>query len=166
MRLIMVSALALAVAACGSAGDTRSDGEIQMKAGKWSQTMVVEKFELPGAPPEVAGMLQGMVGQEQTTETCMTEDQVAKGWEEQAKQSMQGQACETDSFDAGGGDLSGKVVCKAENGGGATMTIDGDYSAEEMNMTMTAEINDPNIPGGEGTMVMKMSGKRVGDCDA
>jgi hypothetical protein len=168
MRLIMVSALALAFAACGSAdgsGDGRSDGEIQMKAGKWSNTMVVEKFELPGAPPEVAGMLQGMIGQEQTTETCMTQDQVDKGWEEQAKNSMQGQACETDSFDADGGSLNGKVTCKAENGGGATMTIEGDYAAEQMNMTMTAEISDPSMPGGSGTMVMKMSGKRIGDCD-
>jgi len=165
MRLTMVSALALAVAACGSAGEQREDGEIQMKAGKWSQSMVVEKFELPGAPPEIAEMLQGMVGQEQTSESCMTQDQVDKGWAEQAKQSMQGQACETEAFDADGGTLSGTVTCTAENGGGATMTIDGEYDDEQMNMTMTAEINDPTMPGGAGTMVMKMSGKRLGDCD-
>jgi len=166
MRLIMVSALALAVAACGTAGEERADSEIQIKAGKWSQSMVVDKFELPGAPPEVAEMLQGMVGQEQTTESCMTQDQVDKGWADQAKQSMHGQACETEAFDADGGTLSGKVICTAENGGGATMTIDGEYDDKQMSMTMTAEINDPTMPGGSGTMVMTVSGKHLGDCDA
>lgn len=163
MRAVLVSGLALAVAACGSSGD-RADGEVQMKAGNWSQTMVVEKFEIPGAPPEVAGMLQQMVGKEQKSETCMTEDQVAKGWEEQAKNAMQGQACQTENFDAAGGKLSGKVVCKETNGAGATMLMDGEYDAESMAMTMTAEISDPSMPGGKGSMVMKLSGQRTGDC--
>lgn len=165
MRMIVVSTLALALAACGSSGD-RADGEVQMKAGKWTQTMVIEKFELPGAPPEIAAMMQQMIGQEQSSETCMTEDQVAKGWAEQAKESMQGQACETESFDASDGKLSGKVVCSEDKGGSATMMLDGDYDAESMAMTMTAEIQSADMPGGKGTMIMKLSGKRIGECDS
>ncbi len=165
MRVVLVSGLALAVAACGSAGD-RADGEIQMKAGKWSQTMVIESFEVPGAPAEVTDMLKQMVGQEQSSESCMTQDQVDKGWGEQAKQAMAGQDCSTESFDAVGGKLSGEVVCKSAAGSAATMSIEGEYDAESMSMTMSADINDPSLSGETGKMVMKVTGKRVGDCDA
>ena len=175
MRLIIISVLALTAAACTKvdddgqpveAGDTRSDGEIQMNAGKWSQTMVIEKFELPGAPPEVSGALQQMVGNEQTSESCLTENEVAKGFEESAKNAMAGQTCSTENFSAAGGDLAGRVVCKEEDGSGATMTIDGGYTADTMNMRMTADISGPQMPEGNGTMVMRITGKRLGECDA
>ena len=166
MRMLAVSVLALGLAACGSSGGDRADGEIQMKAGKWAQTMVVEEFDLPGAPPQVAEMLKGMIGQEQKSESCMTEDQVAKGWEEQAKNSMEGQDCVTETFDATGGSLNGKVVCKSPGGAGATMAITGDYGANSMNMKMAADIEDPKMPGGKGKMVMSIKSQRVGECDA
>ncbi len=173
MRMAMVSMLALGLAACSPAGDgavdgggTRADGEVQMNAGKWTQTMVVEKFELPGAPPEVAQVLQQMVGNEQTSESCMTENEVAKGFEESAKKAMAGQSCKSQNFSAAGGNLTGRVVCEEPDGAGATMTIDGEYTADALDMQMTADITDPDMPGGKGQMVMRITGKRIGECDA
>lgn len=161
MRLLILLAASTTLAAC-SAGD-RDDGDIKMKAGKWSQSMTVESFDLPEAPPEVAEMMQAMVGQTQTTEVCMTEDQVAKGWEEQAKSQMSSEECETESFSAQGGKLTGKVTCAAPDGGSAVMTIDGSYSDTSMDMLMSSDITDRNMGGGK--MVMRLAGERVGDCD-
>ncbi|MGB7408009.1 MAG: DUF3617 domain-containing protein [Pontixanthobacter sp.] len=166
MRIICVPILAIALSACSAAEGDGPNGEIKMNAGKWSQTMTIEKFELPGAPPEAEEMLQQMIGQTQTNESCLTEDEVAKGFEEQAKQSMAGQACDTESFSAKGGELTGKITCQEPNGAGAVMTVEGDYTADSMDMTLTADISDPSMPDGNGTMVMVMTGKRLGECDA
>lgn len=174
MRIIGIAVLALALASCsavddeasGEPGSERADGELQMAAGKWSQTLTIQKFELPGAPPEVEQMLQQMVGNEQTSESCMTQDEVARGFEEQAKQSMKGKNCNSENFSAKGGKLMGKVVCKEPNGAAVNMAIDGKYTPNQMDMTMTADITDPSMPGGKGKMVMTIAGKRLGECDA
>ncbi len=168
MRIIIVSAMALGAAACSSdsAGPAATGGDLEMLAGNWSQTTVIESFEMPGVPPEVAEMLQQVVGQTQTSQTCMTRDQIKQGFEEQAQKSMAGQDCTTEDFSSDDGKLSGKIVCRKDGGEGAAVTIDGRYTPETMAMTMTAEITDPSMPGGSGVMVMKMTGERVGDCDA
>ena len=170
MKRVLLGAAVLALASCGEGatdvGEERSDGQIQMQAGKWKNTMVIEKFDMPGAPPEAAQFLQAMVGQETSNEQCMTEDEVAKGLEEQAKGSMDNEECTTEEFSAQGGKIKGRILCNAENGGTAKMTIDGDHTGTSMNMQMTAEIEDSSMPGGQATMVMRVTGERIGDCDA
>lgn len=170
MRFIIFSALGLSLAACGSPGEESNgaaqlaDAGIEMKAGNWQHTMVVEKFDLPGVPPEVKAMLQQNIGKAQTVDSCMTDEQIANGWKEQATRSVQGQACETDNYSAKNGKLTGKIVCKDERGADATMVMQGVYTADTMSLTTTADITDPSMPGEKGTMVMKMTGKRTGDC--
>lgn len=170
MRILVLPALALVLASCGSADSITGGGdEVTMQPGKWSNTSVMEKFDIPGAPPEAAGMFAAMVGQEQTTETCMTEEDTAdaaKKLEEMAKGSIGDEGCTSEEFSMDGGKISGKVTCTNEGGGSGVMSIEGTHSPTEMAMTLTADIKDPSMPGGEAQMVMKMSGKRLGDCDA
>ncbi|MFZ1743485.1 MAG: DUF3617 domain-containing protein [Pontixanthobacter sp.] len=169
MRILMVPALALVLTSCGSADSVMGgSNEVKMEPGKWSNTMVVEKFEMPGAPPEAAGIFAAMVGKEQTTESCMTKEEAAeasKKIEEMAKGSIGEDSCKSDSFSMNGGKINGKVTCTNKGGGSGVMTIVGTHSSTAMDMTMTADIKDPKMPGGAAQMVMKMSGKRVGDCD-
>nr|WP_161593771.1 DUF3617 domain-containing protein [Parerythrobacter lutipelagi] len=164
--IVAVAALALPLAACGEGGPL-GGGDVKMQGGKWSNTMVIEKFEIPGAPPEAAGLFQAMVGQEQTTEECRTDEEMQKGLDELAQGPMDNnEDCTTESMDVGGGNISGKVVCKSPTGGSATMVIDGSHTDSSMDMTMTVDMEDPTMPGGKGTMVMKVTGQRLGDCDA
>ena len=53
------------VAACGKA-----DGELT--PGNWKNTMAMTKFDIPGAPPEVAARAKAILGQSQTSELCMS----------------------------------------------------------------------------------------------
>ncbi|GAA4643501.1 hypothetical protein GCM10023115_14610 [Pontixanthobacter gangjinensis] len=166
MRIVIVPALALVLASCGNVSG--GNDEVAMEAGKWSNTMVIEKFDMPGAPPEAAGMFAAMVGQEQTTETCMTKEDTAdaaKKIEEMATGSIGEDGCTSEKFSMEGGKIDGKVTCTNEGGGSGVMTIDGTHSSTEMAMTMTADIKDPSMPGGTASMIMKMSGKRLGNCD-
>lgn len=171
---VSVTVFALALAGCSAADDDpaggtsdggSADGTLTMEPGKWANTTVIESFEVPGAPPELEQILKQMVGQKQSSESCMTQDDIAEGFERQAKEAVDGDACTAEGFSAKDGKLTGSVTCEETNGAGATMNIDGSYTSTSMNMTMTANIADPSMPGGTGKMVMKMTGERVGDCD-
>ncbi|MGB3753015.1 MAG: DUF3617 domain-containing protein [Parerythrobacter sp.] len=171
MKLLLPLAIAapFALAACGSAGEggttvDAAGNEIEMQPGKWANTMTVEKFDIPGAPPEAAAMFQAAIGEGTTTESCMTQDQLDEGMERRATESMDGQACDTVDFAANDGKINGRIECKADNGGAAVMTVAGTQSAEAMEMTITSDVTDEGIPGGKAQMVMKISGKRLGDC--
>lgn len=157
--LIVVSTLALA--ACGGLGGSE---DTTMKGGKWSNTMVIEKLEVPGASEQEAAMMQMMVGKENTSESCRSDEEMQKGFDDFAKgASENSQGCTTESMDVGNGKISGKIVCDAPDGTKAITAIDGEHTSDSFNMKVTTDVTDKS---GEGQVVMKISGKRVGDCDA
>jgi hypothetical protein len=163
--VILLSAASLSLAACGSGGPL-GGGDVKMQGGKWSNTVTIEKFDIPGAPPEAKGLFDAMIGQPQTTETCRTDEEMQKGLDDLAKGPMNGdEDCTTESMEVGGGEISGKVMCNSKTGGKATMVLDGSHTETSLDMTMTVDMEDPTMPGGKGQMVMKVSGKRLGDCD-
>ncbi|MCP5383690.1 MAG: DUF3617 domain-containing protein [Sphingomonadaceae bacterium] len=167
MKKSVIALSSLALVACSGGGPGGSDEDVQMQGGKWSNTMVIEKFEIPGAPPEAAGIFQAMVGKEQTSEECRTDEEMQKSLDDLAKGPMDSdEDCKTESMDVGGGKISGKVTCSSPTGGKATMVLDGSHTSTSLDMTMTVDMEDPTMPGGKGNMVMKVSGKRVGDCDS
>ena len=161
-NLIVLSLSAALLAGCGS------NSSSEMEAGKWEMTMTIDSFEVPEAPEEMQGMMAAMAGQSQTQETCVTEEQAAKGWAGNREQLVaDAQGCEADEFTAEDGTITARLTCKGDTpGANMTMAMDGTYTPGTVDMTVQSNITDEQLPGGEGTMKMSLSGKRVGECDA
>ena len=68
--------------------------------------MAMSKFEIPGAPPEVAERAKTMLGQSQTTEACMSEAEAKAGVRSMSNAMQQGD-CTMEDFKQGGGTMSG-----------------------------------------------------------
>ena len=157
-RIIAALPLLVLLAACGKA-----DGELD--PGNWKSTMAMTKFEIPGAPPEVAARATAMLGQSQTTEACMDAAQAKLGVREMSSSMQQGE-CTMQDFQQGGGTMSGKMVCKGAGGGfGAPeMAMTGTYAPDRVTMTLAGDITDDKLPGGKAKMEMSLTSERTGDC--
>lgn len=154
--LATLTLLAL-LAACGKA-----DGELE--PGNWKNTMAMTKFDIPGAPPEVAARAKAMLGQSQTTEACMSEDEARAGVRTMSSSMQQGQ-CSMEDFKQGGGTMSGTLVCKGAGSFGAPkMAMTGTYTPTKVAMVMSGEMTDDKLPGGKASMEMTLTSERVGDC--
>jgi hypothetical protein len=145
------------LAACGQA-----DGELN--PGNWKSTMAMSKFDIPGAPPEVAARAKAMLGQSQTTEACMDAGQAKLGVREMSSSMQQGD-CTMEDFQQGGGTMSGTMVCKGAGSFGAPrMAMKGTYTTDKVTMTLTGEVSDDKLPGGKANMEMTLTSERTGDC--
>jgi hypothetical protein len=140
----------------------QADGELN--PGNWKSTMAMSKFEIPGAPPEVAECAKTMLGQSQTTEACMSEAEAKAGVRTMSSAMQQGD-CTMEDFKQGGGIMSGTMVCKGASGFGAPkMAMTGTYTADKVTMVMAGEITDDKLPGGKANMEMSLTSERIGDC--
>lgn len=165
----------LALAACGSPDpDTDGDGKISMEEaqasmeasgavkpqpGQYRASVELLDFEAPGAPPEAKQMLSGMM--QRTFEYCLTPEEAEKGFEEMARSSQSGD-CSFEKFDADGNDIDAVMLCTGGGMGEMRVTMDGSGSETASEMTMTME---GNMAGqGQGTMTMRTSHERIGDC--
>ena len=145
------------LAACGKA-----DGELE--PGNWKNTMAMTRFDIPGAPPEVAARAKAMLGQSQTTEACMSEAEAKAGVRTMSSSMQQGE-CTMEDFKQGGGTMSGTLVCKGAGSFGAPkMAMTGTYTPTKVAMVMSGEMTDDKLPGGKANMEMTLTSERVGDC--
>ena len=160
IRNLLPLAALVALAACGKA-----DGELN--PGNWKTTMKVTSFEVPGAPPEMQKQIKdrmaAMMGQGQSTESCMTAEQAKAGVRDFSKKSQQGD-CTLDPYTQGGGKMSGTLKCQGGMFGADGMKMDGTYSDSKVDMTMAADINQPALPGGKASIKMSVVSERTGDC--
>lgn len=184
---LILGAAALALAACGSAGDKagekaggngsaaagESGGEsgsgsgsaaaagISLEPGEWEMKTEVLNVSAEGLP---AGIAEGMKAQAATTtRTCMTPEE-AKGPKPEKFATNNGDNCKTEGFSWSGGRIKGKTTCTGTAGGGsAVVTMDGTYAARSIDMTMKSETD---VAGKSMTMEMRISGRRVGECSA
>ncbi len=168
---VLVIAIASGISACGDTAEQTDDNQFnsvttsgeQMQPGLWSQSISVEKFEVPGAPPGAETMLQQAFG-EGAQEACLTQAQLDEGIEKRAQDAMQGQSCEIDGFENELGIIDGTMTCDGGAGNSSVVKVSGNYDADslEMLLDMTAQI--PGTAEGEGKMVLKMTSERTGDC--
>lgn len=177
MRAPLIAlATSLALAACGNPDpDTDGDGKISMaeaqasmeasgavkpKPGQYRASVELVDFEAAGAPPEAKEALKGMM--QRNFEYCLTPEEAEKGFEEMAKTSQNGD-CSFEKFDADGNDIDAVMLCSGGGGMGemrVKMTGSGSETSSEMTMAM-----EGNMPGqGKGTLTMKTSHERIGDC--
>lgn len=173
-RIITAVAGAMLLAGC-SGGDTDADGngaisakEVAEKAkaempkpqaGLYKTTVTMTGLDIPGLPPEMKGHGAGMTT---TTEDCMSQEQVDKGFEELVKQGQDGE-CTYERFDLAGGKLDAVMNCNADGRmtrmemAGTTTTTGADLTAK---MAMDFE------GAGKGTMSFTAKHERIGDCPA
>ena len=171
---LILSAAALALAACGSSADksggngTAADSGggggsagISLQPGEWEMKMEVVSVAAPGLP---AGMSDSMKqAASRTDRTCMTPEE-AKAPKGDIFSGDKASGCKSEGFVWAGGRIQGKTTCPGQGGAGQTvMTMDGRYSPQTIDMTMKSQTD---IMGKPMTMEMRMSGRRVGECTA
>ena len=154
--LTLLPALAL-LSACGTA-----DGELM--PGNWKNTMTMTKFDIPGAPIAMAKQAQAVLNKPQTTEACMTAEMAKAGVRDFSSSLQQGD-CKMEDFKHAAGKMSGTMVCTGASGFGAPkMKMDGSYTTEKVEMTLSGEVSDSKIPGGKANIGLTITSERSGDC--
>lgn len=167
---LMITAAALALAACGGSAD-KSDGNgtaaaaggsgVSLNPGEWEMKMEVVDVAAEGLPPGMAESMKKSASS--TSRTCMTPEE-AKGPKGDIFAGDKSGNCKSEGFKWEGGRIQGKTVCPGQAGTGETeMTMDGTYGAENIDMTMKTKTD---LMGKPMTMEMRVSGKRVGECSA
>ena len=169
MRIPTLSLFAagLALAGCGSkdngGGSALSDGPTQRTAGSWKSSVTLEKFEVPGAPPEMKKMMQDMMSAAGTKELCLTPEAAAKDDIASSLSKSQGNdACTFSKKEVSGGRLNVAGTCTDKAGQTVTMNISGTVSATKTDVNMNISGSAPT--GGTMNMVMNVKSERTGDC--
>jgi len=134
-----------------------------VRPGLWQSKVTVEKFEVPGMPPEMASRMKTMMAQNQEHDfqTCLTADDVKKPKEDFF--AGKDNECRYDNFTMGGGKIDAVMHC----GKGQTMKMAGTYSPESYRMqtSMTAAQDKGDQSSGM-QMQMRIEAQRVGECPA
>ena len=138
--------------------------EDMVRPGLWHSKVTIEKFEIPGMPPEMAQKMKSAMAQGKVhdSETCLTPEDVKKPKEDFfAGKDTQ---CRYDHFTMGGGKIDALMHCGKKEGG-QTMRMAGTYSPDSYQMQMATETSGEE---GMGAMQMQMrvESKRVGECSA
>ncbi|HUE79745.1 MAG TPA: DUF3617 domain-containing protein [Sphingomicrobium sp.] len=133
-----------------------------VRPGKWQSRVTIEKFELPGAPPEAAAAMRRMYDRAQVDESCLTPEQAKRPKEDFFAGASKN--CRYERFDMGGGKIDAVMKCTGE-GAAQTMTMQGTYGPENYQMRMNMEANAGSGPAGAMTMAMRVDAKRIGECD-
>ena len=141
----MRSRSAFALLLCMTAGAGLM-AQTPMRPGRWQVTM---QMQIPGAPVQIPPT---------TMEQCITEDQLKKDPASGLPNGAQkpgDNACKVTDYQTSGNTVTWKMMCSGQQAmtGDGEMTFTGDSYAGAMKMSMS-----------QGSMSMKLSGKRLGDC--
>lgn len=177
--VLLIATGALALGACNKspkvdaknatpaevAQQVRESGADQsmVRPGLWESKVTVEKFEVPGMPPEMASRMKTMMAENQphNFQTCLTAEDVKRPKEDFF--AGKNNECRYDHFTMGGGKIDAAMHC----GKGQAMQMAGTYSPDsyQMQTSMTASGDKGDEPGGM-RMQMRVEAHRVGECSA
>jgi hypothetical protein len=171
---MLMTADALALAACGSsadksggngtaaaAGGGASGAAVSLQPGEWEMKMEVVDVVAEGLPGGMADAMKKNASS--TSKTCMTPEE-AKGPKGDMFAGQKGGSCKSEGFKWAGGRIEGKTTCPGQGGTGETvMTMNGQYSPQSIDMTMKSKTD---LMGKPMTMEMRVTGRRVGECSA
>lgn len=176
---IAATTLFLALAACSGgeeqqagSGETISTEEVAERAreairpepGLYRSTVELLQVDIPGAPEGVTEMMKGaMSGSNTTSEYCLTQEEVDRGFEEMVRNSQAGD-CSFERFDAEGGKIDAVMTCETPDGNTARMTMQGTGGPTSSEMMMTMESDIPGM--GTANMRLKATHERIGECAA
>lgn len=170
---------ALALAACGGgASDADADGDGEVTAeelrtvaqeqgvdlkpqpGKYRMKISFIEADIPGAPPEMAQMMAS--GFEQTIETCVTQEQSDRGFEDLLTQN-QDDSCKISKYTIDGNQVSMAMACSGGEMGDVDLAMDGTVGPTASDMSMTMDGSIPQM--GPMKIKMNMQQERIGECD-
>jgi hypothetical protein len=136
------------------------------KPGLYKQQMTISKFEIPGAPPEMAAQLQAAMTKAQEHSFCMTKEMSDKGFQDMFdKVGKQGE-CTYDRFDVSGGKIDAALKCQNATEGTGLITIAGTVGEEGSDVTVSVDQQGGKPPMDNTKIAMHVVSQRVGDCPA
>jgi hypothetical protein len=134
--------------------------------GQYRQTTKITRFEVPGAPPQMAErMKQMMGGTGQTATYCLSKADAEKGFEEMFKNVGKGE-CRYDRFDATSGTIDAIMVCKTGPSSTAKMAMNGTVSTTGSSVKVDVEQTGGSGPMDNAKIGMDISSERISDCPA
>lgn len=181
---LLAVCLALPLAACGSGSEPADDADVQatnatveevaeqvreasgseqfIRPGKWVSTLSIEEMTAPGMPAGAAEQMQGMLGQGESFESCLTGDQASRPNEQFFAGANR--QCRYENFTMGDGKIEATMRCGGE-GAAQVMEMEGSYSPDSYELQMTSVA--PAGPGASDDMRMRMriEARRVGECE-
>lgn len=149
------------------AGKVRAANEgstMIVRPGQWESSVELESIEVPGMPEAaVAQMKKTMARVATGQKTCLTPEQAKKPKEDFFAGA--GSNCRYDKFSMDDGKMTGTMRCTSPQGGGTQLIdFDGTYSPESYEMRMASTLEGASAAG-PMKMVMRMTSKRIGECD-
>jgi len=139
-----------------------SESERFIQPGKWLSTVKFEQMSAPGVPEGTADRMNEMLGQNQTFESCLS-DEEAKRPSEQFFAGKDNQ-CRYENFTMGDGKIDATMRCSA-GAGEQVMRMEGSYSPDSYSLRMTSAVEGAAGVAGTLKMQMRIDAKRVGECD-
>lgn len=182
---IMLAGSALfALGACGKSEDKAESGggeaqsaqeiaaqvkKVSLQPGEWETTSEIVDARMDNAPEGMpAGMMDSMKGRKTTIRNCVTPEQAENPGADFLAAQKDGR-CTYSGFEMAGGAIKGTVTCTSQEGGSATMKMEGVYSPTSY--TTTVDMVSAGMGGAQARdmtmhMITKVSGKRIGECKA
>ncbi len=163
MRLIALTPL-LALAACSEGEPTNKKAEApaakQLAAGQWQMTTdVVKVTQRDNAPPAI----KSPEGSRTSTSICVAEAEAKKP--QPALFAAEGSTCTYRDIYMTGGRINATLACERPGLSGSIATIvNGSYTGDTIEATAVTETS--LIGEGDARIEAKLTGKRVGPCQA
>lgn len=177
--IFLTAAAMLAVstlAGCDKAGDSGSGPKSMEQAkaeaakldrpkpGLYKQSMTITKFEIPGAPPEMAAQVQAAMTKAQESNFCMTAEMANQGFRDMFEKVGQGSECKYDRFEVSGGRLDALLQCENPVQGKGTITMAGKVGEEGSDINVAVEQRGGQAPMANAKIAMHLVSQRIGEC--
>ena len=180
MKAIVLMACTLPLAACNKGPQVNeknasvaevaqkvrasAGNEAFVRPGLWESKVTIEKFDIPGMPPEMAQRMKTMMAenQEHGFQTCLTPEDVKRPKEDFF--AGKNNECRYDNFTMGGGKIDAVMHCAGHGAGEQmVMNLSGTYAPENYDIHM--QMNNKGGEAGESMTVKAHTvSHRVGEC--
>lgn len=134
------------------------------KPGLYKQSMTISKFEIPGAPPEMAAQIQAAMQKAQEHNFCMTREMADKGFRDMFDKVGKDGECAYDRFDVSGGRIDAVLKCQSAQEGSGLITIAGKVGEEGSDVNVSVEQQGGKAPMANSKIAMHVVSQRIGDC--
>jgi hypothetical protein len=137
-----------------------------IRAGLWQSKVTIEKFEMPGMPPEMTQRMKTMMAQNQEhgSQHCLTAEDVKRPKEDFF--AGKNNACRYDHFTMGGGKIDAAMHCGGSHGESQVMQMAGTYSPDNYQVQTSMNMAGGKSSEGAMAMTMRIEAQRVGECPA
>ena len=139
--------------------------QVTIRPGLWQSKVTIEKFDVPGMPPEMAQQMKSVMaeGQAHDSSTCLTPEDVKRPKEDFF--AGKNKECRYEHFTMGGGKIDAEMQCGKKDAG-QTMPMAGTYSPDSYQMQVATSAANAGEGNAAMMMQMRIESRRVGECSA